>query len=136
MGETRCVTGKVVRVEQGNRGVHYLDFCEDFRVCPFTVAVFPSDRKKVGDVRQLRGRVVEIRGAGEGVRRAGRERIAGAKATQWRGCNHSSATQKLRGGTKEALQRGKFSHPKARHQARKKRHPAMLPIEIPEDEPD
>ena len=25
VGETRCITGKVVRIEQGMRGVHYID---------------------------------------------------------------------------------------------------------------
>ena len=55
VGETRCVTGKVFRVEQGDRGVHYLDFCEDHRVCPFSVVVFPRDLKSVGDIRQLQG---------------------------------------------------------------------------------
>jgi hypothetical protein len=41
VGEVKCVTGKVVRVKQGSRGVHFLDFCDDFRLCPFAVVVFP-----------------------------------------------------------------------------------------------
>jgi len=56
------VTGKVVRVEVGSGGVHYLDFCEDYRLCPFSVVVFSHDMKNVGDVRQLAGKVIEIRG--------------------------------------------------------------------------
>ena len=63
IGETKCVTGKVVRVKVGAKGVHFLDFCEDLLVCPFTVVVFPSDLKDVGDVRQLEGRTIEILGA-------------------------------------------------------------------------
>lgn len=62
LGETQCVTGKVVRVATGSGGVHYLDFCEDFRLCPFSVVVFSHDMKNVGDVRQLAGRMIEIRG--------------------------------------------------------------------------
>lgn len=62
LGETQCVTGKVVRVISGAGGVHYLDFCEDFRLCSFSVVVFSHDMKNVGDVRQLIGKVVEIRG--------------------------------------------------------------------------
>ena len=58
VGEIKCVTGKVVRVKQGARGVHFLDFCDDFRLCPFTVVIFPSDLKSVGDVRQLQGRLI------------------------------------------------------------------------------
>jgi hypothetical protein len=62
IGETRCVSGKVLRVKEGSRGVTFLDFCEDYLVCPFTVVVFPSDLKHVGDVRQLQGKMVEIHG--------------------------------------------------------------------------
>jgi hypothetical protein len=62
IGETRCVSGKVLRVKEGNRGVTFLDFCEDYRVCPFTVVVFPGNLRRVGDVRQLQGKVVEIHG--------------------------------------------------------------------------
>lgn len=62
VGETKCVTGKVLRVKVGTRGVHFLDFCEDQMTCPFTVVVFPSDLRDVGDVRGLEGRVIEIHG--------------------------------------------------------------------------
>ena len=63
VGETKCVTGKVLRVKVGAKGVHFLDFCEDQMACPFTVVVFPSDLKDVGDVRRLDGRTIEIHGA-------------------------------------------------------------------------
>ena len=63
IGETRCVTGKVVRVKVGLKGVHFLDFCEDQPACPFTVVIFGHDLKDVGDVRRLAGRTIEIHGA-------------------------------------------------------------------------
>jgi hypothetical protein len=63
VGENKCVTGKVVRVKVGAKGVHFVDFCEDQAACPFTVVVFPSDLKDVGDVRRLAGHVIEIHGA-------------------------------------------------------------------------
>jgi hypothetical protein len=63
IGETKCVTGKVIRVKVGIKGVHFLDFCEDAMACPFTVVVFSNDLKDVGDVRRLAGRTIEIRGA-------------------------------------------------------------------------
>lgn len=63
IGETKCVVGKVVRVKVGDKGVHFLDFCEDQPTCPFTVVVFSHDLKDVGDVRWLAGREIEIRGA-------------------------------------------------------------------------
>ena len=62
VGGNHCVTGKVLRVEEGAKGVTYLDFCEDYRLCPFTVVIFPSDLKHVGDVRQLKDKTIEIRG--------------------------------------------------------------------------
>jgi len=62
VGETKCVTGKVVRVKTGVKGVRYLDFCEDQTACPFTVVVFSHDLKDVGDIRRLEGRVIEIQG--------------------------------------------------------------------------
>lgn len=62
VGETKCVTGKVLRVKVGPRGVHFLDFCEDQVACPFSVVVFSRDLKDVGDVRRLAGRMIEIKG--------------------------------------------------------------------------
>ena len=60
--ETKCVTGKVIRVKVGESGVHFLDFCEDQAACPFVVVVFSHDLKDVGDVRRLAGRTIEIVG--------------------------------------------------------------------------
>lgn len=62
VGQSACVTGRVVRVKAA-RGVHFLDFCEDQMACPFTVVVFSHDLKDVGDVRRLEGRTIEIHGA-------------------------------------------------------------------------
>jgi hypothetical protein len=62
VGENKCVTGKVLHVKAGPKGVHFIGFCEERAVCPFSVVVFASDLKDVGDVRRLEGRVVEIRG--------------------------------------------------------------------------
>jgi len=62
VGETKCVAGKVLKIKVGARGVHFLDFCEDQMACPFTVVVFPSGLKDVGDIRRLEGRMIEIHG--------------------------------------------------------------------------
>jgi hypothetical protein len=61
IGESKCITGKVVRVESRS-GAHFLDFCDDYRVCSFTGVVFARDLRQVGDVRQLAGRTVELHG--------------------------------------------------------------------------
>jgi DNA/RNA endonuclease YhcR with UshA esterase domain len=62
VGTSACVRGTVLHVETGTRGVTLLNFCQDPKACPFTVVVFPADLKKMGDVRQLEGRQVEIKG--------------------------------------------------------------------------
>ena len=62
IGKTNCVKGTVVRVEEGHNGVTFLDFCTDYRSCPFTVVVFRGDLNSVGDVRQLQGRDITIKG--------------------------------------------------------------------------
>jgi hypothetical protein len=60
-GSLACVSGKVLKVVAG-RGAHFLDFCEDYSKCPFTVVVFDRDLGDVGDVRQLEGKPIEIHG--------------------------------------------------------------------------
>lgn len=65
LGKTRCVTGTVVHVKEGNSGVTFLDFCENYETCPFVVVVFRGDLRRVGDVHQLTGRAIEITGTVE-----------------------------------------------------------------------
>jgi hypothetical protein len=62
VGTSACVSGTVLHVEDGRNGVKFLNFCKEPKACPFTVVVFPADLKKMGDVRQLEGRQVEIKG--------------------------------------------------------------------------
>jgi hypothetical protein len=60
-GSRACVSGKVLKVVAG-RGAQFLDFCEDYAKCPFTVVVFDRDLRDVGDIRQLEGKPIEIHG--------------------------------------------------------------------------
>jgi DNA/RNA endonuclease YhcR with UshA esterase domain len=62
IGDQICVTGTVVKVAQSQGGTFFLNFCEKYRDCPFTVVVFPSNLKNVGDVRALEGKTIEIFG--------------------------------------------------------------------------
>ncbi len=135
VGETRCVTGVVYRVEAGSRGVHYLDFCEDYRVCPFTVVVFPSDLKNVGDIRQLKGKTVEIHGPVK--QYDGRAEIILEEARQLRGeaARIPAMPKNYDVENRGHASAGTFSRPKAK-KTYKKRQPAKIPIEIPEDEPE
>jgi hypothetical protein len=134
VGEARCITGRVVRIEQGMKGVHYLDFCEDYRLCPFTAVIFSSDLKSVGDVRQLQGRVVEIHGPVKEY--DGRAEIVLQEARQLGGAGASIPPLPKNYDVEKQghFSAGKFSHPKARHKSRKKRQPAKVPLEVPEDE--
>jgi hypothetical protein len=65
IGKTQCVSGTIFHVKEGSSGVTFLDFCDDYQVCPFTVVVFPGDLRKIGDVRQLQGRSIQIKGTVE-----------------------------------------------------------------------
>src|ERR1700691_2548765 len=61
VGTTECISGTVLHVEDGRNGAKLLNFCKD-KTCPFTVVVFPADLKKMGDIHQLEGRQIEIKG--------------------------------------------------------------------------
>jgi hypothetical protein len=62
MGEKQCVSGKVLHLSQSAGGVTFLDFCEDYRSCPFTVVVLAEDLPYLGDLSQLIGKTVKVRG--------------------------------------------------------------------------
>lgn len=62
-GATSCVTGRVLRVFTSRGGNSFLDFCSDYRQCPFTSVIFSSDHEKFGNLETLQGRQVEIHGA-------------------------------------------------------------------------
>jgi len=83
VGMTQCVRGTVLHVDDGRNGVTLLNFCKDAKACPFTVVVFPRDLKRVGDVRQLEGRQIEIKGTIEDY--DGRAQIILRRTQQLRG---------------------------------------------------
>lgn len=62
IGKTKCVRAKVLKVAVTRSGSHFLDFCEDYKKCPFTVVVFRRNLPDVGDVRALEGKEIEIHG--------------------------------------------------------------------------
>jgi hypothetical protein len=62
LGETACVSGRVARVFTSRGGNTFLDFCADYRSCPFTTVIFSSDRTHFGNLDTLAGRRVEIEG--------------------------------------------------------------------------
>jgi hypothetical protein len=133
IGETQCVTGKVVRVSVGARATHYLDFCEDYRLCSFSVVIFSHDLKNIGDVRQLAGKTVEI--TGEVKEYDDRAEIVLESKRQLAGEIALGLAPLPKNFDVE--QRGNFSagqfrprHSRSTH--KKKGHPT-IPAEIPED---
>jgi len=62
VGKSGCVAGLVLRVYSARTGNTFLDFCQDYRTCPFTSVIFASDKSKFGDLGSLQGKRVEIRG--------------------------------------------------------------------------
>ena len=134
IGETQCVTGKVLRVKQGSRGVTFFDFCEDFRVCPFTVVIFPVHLKDIGDVRQLANKVIEVHGPVKAY--DGRAEIVVEQLRQLggEGANIPKLPKDYDVERKGKYSAGSFSLPKATRTTAKKRQTPTLPVEIPGDE--
>ncbi|MFB3924373.1 MAG: hypothetical protein ACE145_21845 [Terriglobia bacterium] len=62
VGKSGCITGRIVKVYTSRAENTFLDFCQDYRSCPFTAVIFSADRRKFGDLGTLTGRKVEIRG--------------------------------------------------------------------------
>jgi len=62
VGKSGCVAGLVLRVYSARTGNTFLDFCQDYRSCPFSSVIFASDKNKFGDLESLQGKRVEIRG--------------------------------------------------------------------------
>lgn len=132
VGEIECVTGTVVRVKQGARGVHFLDFCDDFRLCPFTVVIFPHDLKSVGDVRQLQGRMVEVHGQVKEY--DGRAEIILEEYRQLGGAGVRipPLPKNYDVEKKGSYSAGTFSHPKAKRKTSRKQAPNVV-TQAPED---
>jgi hypothetical protein len=132
IGETQCVTGRVVRVQSGSGGTHYLDFCDDYRLCSFTVVVFSYDMKNVGDIRQLGGKVIEIRG--ELKEYGDRAEIVLESRKQLSG---QAALLPPLPKSFDVEQRGHFSpgtfRPKKARSTYKKKGTPTVPADIPED---
>jgi hypothetical protein len=132
IGETHCVSGKVLDVKEGSGGVHYLDFCEDYRLCSFTVVIFPRDLKSVSDVRQLAGRTIEIHGPVKGY--DGRAQIVLEEARQLSGdaARIPPLPKSYDVEKKGHYSAGNISRPKTRT-TYKKKVPATLPVDLPGD---
>lgn len=132
IGKEKCITGKVVKVTRVDSGTHFLNFCEDYRVCPFQVVVFRGDLKHVGDVRQLQGKVIEIHGTITDY--DGRPEIILKQSSQLRGdAAHIPPLPKTYDVEKKGrYSAGRFKHPKAARQPAPK--PQGRPVQTEDSE--
>jgi len=131
IGETECITGKVVRVK-ATRKAHYLDFCEDYRLCPFSVVIFSHDMKNVGDVRQLAGKVIEIRGEIKEYNDRAEIILDSRKQLSGQAAMLPPLPKSFDVEQRGHFSAGTFRAKKSRATYKKKSTPT-LPIEIPED---
>jgi len=131
IGETHCVTGKVIRV-QASRKAHYLDFCEDYRPCPFSIVIFSHDIKNVGDVRQLAGKVIEIRGEIKEYNDRAEIILDSRKQLSGQAAMLPPLPKSFDVEQRGHFSAGTFRSKKSRATSKKKQTPT-LPIEIPED---
>ena len=133
IGEDQCVTGKVFRVKHAGRGVTLFDFCQDSMVCPFTVVVFPHDLKRIGDVSQLQNQVIEVHGPVKEY--DGRAEIVLQQLRQLggEGLRIPKLPKNYDVENKGHYSAGSFSLPKPAYATHKKKQPAKIPIDIPQD---
>ena len=133
LGEDQCVTGKVLRIKHGGRGVTLFDFCQDSMVCPFTVVVFAHDLRRIGNVNQLQNQVIQIHGPLKEY--DGRAEIVLQQLRQLggEGLRIPHLPKNYDVEKKGHASAGTFSLPRAPYATHKKRQPAKIPIDIPPD---
>ena len=62
IGEEARVTGTLLRTYTAKSGVTFLDFCKDYKTCPFTAVIFSDDIKKFPDLDSYVGKTVTLTG--------------------------------------------------------------------------
>jgi PLD-like domain len=62
IGEQARVTGTLLKAYTAKSGVTFLDFCKDYKTCPFTAVIFADDIKKFPDLDSYVGKTVTLTG--------------------------------------------------------------------------
>jgi micrococcal nuclease len=62
VGEYACVAGKVDHVYTSQKGTVFINFCPDYKTCPFGAVIFDPDAYKFPNPKQYEGKTVEITG--------------------------------------------------------------------------
>ncbi|MBV9610327.1 MAG: hypothetical protein JO187_12280 [Acidobacteria bacterium] len=129
VGTTTCIRGDVVKVERTESGTHFLNYCSDYRQCPFTVVVFPRDLRHVGDIRQLQGRTVDV--YGEVKMYAGRAEIILRDAGQLRGEKLPPLPKTYDVERHGKYSPGKFGYPMTKHARGRRGTVGLQPLSKP-----
>jgi hypothetical protein len=132
VGETKCVSGKVIRIEQANDGAHYIEFCKDSKNCSFAAVIFPEDLKHIGDVRQLQGKFIEVHGDVKGYDNGTEIIVSDSWQLKGEAASIPPLPKNYDVEKKGRYSAGVSSQPKS-YATSKKRQPATLPVIIPDD---
>lgn len=62
VAQEKCVRGKIEKVFISKSGTIFLDFCQDYKTCPFTAVIFKSDSAKFENIKELNGKTIELTG--------------------------------------------------------------------------
>ena len=62
IGEYACVSGKIDHVYTSQKGTIFLNFCLDYKTCPFGAVIFNEDAYKFSNPQQYEGKTLEITG--------------------------------------------------------------------------
>jgi len=62
IGQTASVRGTLVKVYTSKSGTTFLDFCDNYKTCPFTAVIFSSDAKQFPDLQTYVGSTVTLTG--------------------------------------------------------------------------
>ncbi len=62
VGEYASVRGTLVKAYTSASGTVFLDFCANYKTCPFSGVIFADDAKQFGDLSRLAGQTVTLTG--------------------------------------------------------------------------
>ncbi len=62
VGKEACVVGRVLNVTESRAGNVFLNFCRDYKECGFSAVALKKSNSQLGDLHDLEGKFVELRG--------------------------------------------------------------------------
>ena len=62
IGKQVVISGKVNNIFVSKTNTTFINFCQDYRSCPFSAVIFADDRSQFGDLQKLIGETVQISG--------------------------------------------------------------------------